>query len=53
MAQIYNTIKLLNDFIHKLMLGKMGIKRVILNNTEVYKRSGGYFYIELDNSYKG
>lgn len=34
--------------ISQMMVGDMGIKRILIGDTEVYNRPGGYFYLELD-----
>lgn len=44
-------IKLLNKIIERIMLGKMGIKRVLQGKKEIYTRPGGYFYLEFDSNY--
>ncbi len=38
--------------IKTIMIGKMGIKTVMVGEEKVFSRSGGYFYLQLETAGK-
>lgn len=48
MAAVIDNIALGTTPLSALMIGEMGIKQVMLGETELYTRPGGFFYLELD-----
>lgn len=42
------SIKVGETQISNLNIGEMGIKRVLAGDAELYNRTGGYFYLEIN-----
>lgn len=43
-------VKIGDQDVAELFVGDMGIKHIMIGDTEIYSRPGSYFYIKLDTT---
>lgn len=43
-------VKIGDQDVAELFAGDMGIKNIMIGDTEIYSRPGSYFYIKLDTT---